>query len=170
MCDSPIRMDDVRVFLSTQIEVWKTGDLVPKLYIWWALEASPFSSTNVGVLFVVSTHDRVEGFVVEMVFLTMESKDNYSLHNVPYISGEKFECWRHVYACRKLKILVSTDVGEHLYQKMDNFKFKYRLEVVDFGGLDFTVLEVGLNCLISTLVREGSLLSPLVTLHFLLTV
>lgn len=70
MCDSPIRMDDVRIFPSSQIEVWKTCDLGPKLYFWKALETSQFSSIDVGVVFTVGTHDGVEGVVYESVLPT----------------------------------------------------------------------------------------------------
>lgn len=84
-------MDYVRVFISTRIDVWKIGELVPKLYFWQALETSPLPSIDVSVVFILCAHDSVEGVICESVLSVLELKGEYLRCVILCINGEEFE-------------------------------------------------------------------------------
>ncbi|CAI9261905.1 unnamed protein product [Lactuca saligna] len=95
------RTDDVRIFLATWIEVWKTSDLSPKLYFGHALELSQLITTDIGVVSIVCSQDSVKGVVCELVLLTLESKGEHPHRVILCISGKELKCKVLVCAHRK---------------------------------------------------------------------
>ncbi|CAI9291288.1 unnamed protein product [Lactuca saligna] len=85
-------MDDVRIFLSTLIVVWKTCELSPKLYFGQALELGLLITIDVGVVAIVCVHDCVEGVICESVLPTLGSKCKHLLLVIPHISREELKC------------------------------------------------------------------------------